>query len=196
MSAAGSTDLAALPPVVRDAAEGRLPAWSQVKPRRREHMGRVAALLREWAVALGLPPAEVARWTAAGWLHDALRDADPEELRSLVPPAYRGLPDKVLHGPAAAERLHGQADEEILEAVRFHTLGCRRFGALGRALYLADFLEPGRTFSPEWTESLRRRMPGEMEAVLREVVGARVAHVSGGGTVHPETEAFHASLEG
>jgi hypothetical protein len=28
------------------------------------------------------------------------------------------------------------------------------------------------------------------------VVGARVAHVSGGGTVHPETEAFHASLEG
>lgn len=196
MSAAASTDLAALPPVVREAAEGRLPDWTEVKPKRREHMGRVAALMREWAIALDLAPADVARWTAAGWLHDVLRDADPAALRTMVPPEYRDLPDKVLHGPAAAERLRGQADDELLEAVRCHTIGSRRFGALGRALYLADFLEPGRTFSPGWTESLRRRMPGEMEPVLREVVRARVAHVSGGGTVHPETEAFHASLEG
>ncbi|HEX8241907.1 MAG TPA: HD domain-containing protein [Longimicrobium sp.] len=183
-------------PLVRNAAEGRLPDWVQAKPTRREHMGRVAALMRQWATALGLPDAEVARWAAAGWLHDALRDASPDELRPLVPPEFRELPGKLLHGPAAAERLDGDADAELLDAVRCHTLGCPRFGLLGRALYLADFLEPGRTFSPEWTEQLRRRMPHEMDAVLREVVEARVGHVmKSGGTVHPETKAFHAQVE-
>jgi HD superfamily phosphohydrolase YqeK len=193
MSAADSTD--ALPPLVRAAAGGRLPGWAVAGRRRREHMGRVAALMREWAGALGLSPADAARWAAAGWLHDALRDADAEALRPLVPESFRGLPDKVLHGPAAAERIAGQADAELVDAVRWHTLGSPRFRMLGRALYLADFLEPGRTFAPEWTESLRRRMPGEMDAVLREVVRSRVEHVEGGGReVHPETKAFHASL--
>ena len=185
-----------LSPIVREAAEGRLPAWTQAKPKRREHMARVAALMREWAEAMGLPADEVARWSAVGYLHDALRDADPDELRPEVPAGFRELPGKLLHGPAAAERLAGEADEEMLDAIRCHTLGCPRFRTLGRALYLADFLEPGRTFAPEWTESLRRRMPREMDAVLREVVEARIGHVSeNGGILHPETTAFHAQVE-
>ena len=189
-------DSAALSPLVREAAEGRLPAWTVAKPKRREHMARVAALMRAWASALGLPADEVARWSAAGYLHDALRDAPADELRPHVPPEFRELPEKLLHGPAAAARLAGQADQEMLDAIRCHTLGCPRFGTLGRALYLADFLEPGRTFSPEWTESLRRRMPGEMGAVLREVVDARIGHVEeNGGILHPETKAVHAQVE-
>jgi len=185
-----------LTPLVRDAAQGRLPEWTQAKPSRREHMGRVAALMRAWARELGLPADEVARWAAAGWLHDTLRDADPGELRPQVPAEYRELPGKLLHGPAAAERLQGQADDEVVGAVRCHTVGSPKFGTLGRALYLADFLEPGRTFSPEWSESLRRRMPHEMDAVLREVVEARIGHVlRNSGTVHPETRAFHAQVQ-
>ncbi len=188
-----STDLS---PLVRDAAEGRLPDWTRAKPTRREHMARVAALMREWATELGLGDDEVARWAAAGYLHDALRDADPDELRPVVPAKFRELPGKLLHGPAAAERLDGDADDELLDAVRCHTLGCPRFRTLGRALYLADFLEPGRTFAPEWTEQLRRRMPRDIDAVLREVVEARIGHVMrSGGTVHPETKAFHAQVE-
>lgn len=186
-----------LSPLVRDAAEGRLPEWAQARPKRREHIARVAALMAEWARALGLSTDEVARWTAAAVLHDALRDAEPDELRLEVPAAFAELPGKLLHGPAAAERLAGQADDEVRDAVRFHTLGSPRFGTLGRALYLADFLEPGRTFEPAWTESLRCRMPGEMEAVLREVVDARIGHVArNGGILHPETMAFHAQVEG
>jgi 2-amino-4-hydroxy-6-hydroxymethyldihydropteridine diphosphokinase len=182
--------------ILLDAAQGRLPAWAQMKPKRREHVARVAALLREWAQALGLPAEEVARWSAAGYLHDALRDAVPDELRPQVPAKFRELPGKLLHGPAVAERLDGQADEELRDAIRCHTIGCPRFKTLGRALYLADFLEPGRTFAPEWTESLRRRMPREMDAVLREVVEARIGHVLGnGGNLHPETKAFHAQVE-
>lgn len=196
MPIADATQAPGLTPLVRDAARGQLPEWTQAKPTRREHMGRVAALMRAWAQSLALSADEVARWTAAGWLHDVLRDADPDELRPQVAPEYRELPGKLLHGPAAAERLRGQADDELLGAVRCHTVGSPKFGTLGRALYLADFLEPGRTFNPKWTESLRRRMPGEMDAVLREVVEARIGHVMrNGGTVHPETRAFHAQVQ-
>lgn len=193
MSAADSTDTA---PLVRSAAAGELPPWTVASEKRRAHMGRVAALMRQWAVALGLPPSERDRWCAAGWLHDVLRDADGEALRPQVPEEFRGLHGKLLHGPAAAERLAGDVDEEILDAVRYHTLGSPRFGRLGRALYLADFLEPGRTrLDTEWTASLRARMPHEMDAVLREVVAARVEHViEGSGAVYPETQAFYTQV--
>jgi HD superfamily phosphohydrolase YqeK len=196
MSAAATTSEAP-GPVVAAAARGELPPWARASPGRRAHMRRVAELTGAWAEALGLPRGEALRWRAAAFLHDVLRDAPPEELRGEVPAPFRELPGKLLHGPAAAERLAGDADAEILEAIRYHTLGSPRFGRLGRALYLADFLEPGRTFLPEWTAALRARMPGEMDAVLREVVEARVAHVrESGGTLHPETLAFRAEVAG
>lgn len=192
MSAAASTSDVALSAVVRAAARGELPDWARAGEKRRAHIGRVAALMGEWAQALGLPEEERTRWLATGWLHDVLREASPEELRPLVPLAFRELPGKLLHGPAAAERLAGDADAEMLEAIRYHTLGSGRFGRLGHALYLADFLEPGRRYEPEWTAALRARMPQEMDAVLREVVGARVRHVTeSGSTLHPETRALY-----
>lgn len=195
MCAAASTSDTALSPVVRDAARGVLPDWARASPKRRAHIGRVAALLEEWARALDLPDGERDRWVAAGWLHDVLREAPPEELRPLLPPEFRDLPPKLLHGPAAAERLAGQADPELLDAIRYHTLGSGRFGRLGRALYLADFLEPGRRYEPEWTAALRARMPHDFDGVLREVVRARVGHVEESGSVlHPETRALHAQV--
>jgi 2-amino-4-hydroxy-6-hydroxymethyldihydropteridine diphosphokinase len=194
MSAAGSTD--ALPPLVEAAARGELPVWAQAGKKRRAHMGRVAALMREWAEALHLPKREVTRWAATGWLHDVLREADPEELRPEVPLLFRLLPGKILHGPAAAQRLCDDTDPEMCDAIRFHTLGSPRFGRLGRALYLADFLEPGRTFDPAYTESLRARMPGDMDAIFREVVRLRWTHITGkGGTAHPETQALYEQVE-
>ena len=197
MSAAASTDASPLSPVVEAAARGELPSWARAGAKRRAHMGRVAALMREWAEALGLPPRDVARWTATGWLHDVLREADPDELRPEVPLLFRPLPGKLLHGPAAAARLAGDLDPEMCEAIRYHTLGSRRFGRLGRALYLADFMEPGRTFDPEFTASLRARMPGDMDAIFREVVRLRWTHITGkGGTAHPETQALYEQVEG
>ena len=165
--------------LVEEAAEGRLPAWAVAGPERRAHMARVAALLDEWAERLELDDADRLRWRAAGWLHDALRDASPEVLRSWVPERFRTLPGRLLHGPAAAERLRaeGVVDDDLLEAVALHTLGSAGLGRLGRALYSADFLEPGREFLPEWRAELRRRMPSELDDVLREIVGQRIANL-------------------
>ncbi|HUP51103.1 MAG TPA: HD domain-containing protein [Longimicrobiales bacterium] len=183
--------------LVLAAADGRLPEWAVAGPERRAHMGRVAGLLDAWAEELGLPQADRARWRAAGWLHDALRDEDADALRPLVPERFRSLPGQILHGPAAAACLadEGVTDEELLQAVTFHTIGHAGLGALGRALYAADFLEPGRTFLNEWRGELRSRLPEELDAVLVEIVRARLEHLADRTTsVLPETRDFWNAL--
>lgn len=182
---------------IERAAAGELPGWSVVEPARRAHSARVASLMGEWAVRLGLPPTECDRWRAAGWLHDALRDADPAALRALVPPEFRELPDPLLHGPAAAARLRadGLGDRELLEAITYHTTGHPALGRLGRALFLADTLEPGRRFDPGWSAALRARLPESFDAVLIEVVANRIRYLLERQLpLRPETTAFWNSL--
>src|SRR5688500_434525 len=105
------------------AAAGELPEWASLKPNRRAHVERVAALMGEWACVL--VPAEENRWRAAGWLHDVLRNANPDELRSTLPPEYAAWPAAVVHAPAAAARLRtaGVTDEALLTAITYHPLG-------------------------------------------------------------------------
>lgn len=187
----------ALHPLLHRAAEGKLPEWAAVEPARREHLGRVVALLDEWVKALRLSERDRARWRAAGWLHDSLRDADPTELREWLPASLADVPDPLAHGPAAAARLaaEGVDDDSVLDALRWHTLGHACLDRLGRAVYLADFLEPGRSFAVDWRASLRERMPAELEDVLVEVVAARIRHlVEERRAIRQETLGFWNSL--
>ena len=179
--------------LLEDLLDGRPPTWTVATEQRREHMDRVALLLEEWASVLGLPDEERRRWKAAGLAHDLLRDEDPAVLRRHLPPTLADLPGPILHGPAAAERLRidGVEDGEFLTAVAYHTVGDARFGQLGRALYAADFLEPGRSFLPEWCEDRRARMPADFDVVVREVAGARIRNlIDRGSPVLPRTMAF------
>jgi 2-amino-4-hydroxy-6-hydroxymethyldihydropteridine diphosphokinase len=139
-----------------------LPAWAVARPERRQHIERVVALLDAWADAFGVSAAERDRWRRAGWLHDALRDA----------PAA----DELAHGPQAADRAaaDGERDQGVLDAVRFHSLGYARWDNVGRMLYLADFLEPGRPYEVAERAALAARVPAERDAVLREVAQRRI----------------------
>lgn len=145
-----------------------LPAWAVVSPERRAHIERVAALLSAWAVAMHTPEPERARWLRAGWLHDALRDA---------PHAT-----ELEHGPRAAARAaeEGESDQGVLDAVRYHSLGYARWDAVGRMLYLADYLEPGRTFDQEWRRARAARVPDDRDRVLEEVATRRITRVLDG----------------
>ncbi len=186
-----------LHPVVAAAAGGVLPPWAQADARRRAHMERVADLMEGWGTVLGLKPKEVTRWRGVGLLHDVLRDAPAHELRPLVAPELRSLPDPLLHGPAGAVRLReeGVEDESLLHAVAFHTLGHPDLDRMGRALYAADFLEPGRSFLPEWRGELRNRMPHAPDEVVREVLLARLDRLEKlGSPIRPETRAFLTAL--
>ncbi len=149
------------------------PSWAQAGDARRAHVERVAALLTHWAERMGVAPAERARWVRAAYLHDALRDAP--------------LPDRLAHGPAAATRAarEGETDPGVLDAVRYHTTGYAGWDDVGRMLYLADYLEPGRGLDPEeqrWAE----RVPAERDAMLREVARRRVRRVLEAGWPLPQ----------
>ena len=139
-------------------------------------MARVAELLREWGEVRCDHPRDVERWTAVGYLHDVLRDADPDDLRAGLSRPLGQLPDEVIHGPAAADRLRrgGVTDEPFLAAIACHTLGNPDFDDIGKALYVADFLEPGRKLQPKWRARLRDEMPGDLDAVTKAVVGKRI----------------------
>jgi len=165
-------------PIVKLAAQGRFPDWTVAKGSRLKHMARVAKLLRSWARKRGESGKEIQRWTAAGYLHDTFRDADPEELREMVDPPFHELPGKVLHGPATARRLReeGMRDEGLLHAITFHTLGSPDFEPVGMALYAADFLDPGRDFMNAWRKDLRARFPTEPREVLKGILKARLIH--------------------
>jgi Predicted HD superfamily hydrolase involved in NAD metabolism len=151
------------------------PSWAVVGEKRRAHIARVTALLDEWAELLKLSKDEARAWHDAGRFHDALRDADEATLRALA----GDRPDfttEMLHGPAAAARLiqDGEQRGELLDAIRHHTIGSREWGRLGKALYMADYLEPGRKFSRADRAYLAAQVPNNFDATFRQVVRARL----------------------
>lgn len=168
---------------VGDAPGITLPPWAQVSSKQRAHIERVATLVLSWADAMRVSREERARWLKAAVLHDSLRDA----------PAANVLE----HGPLAADRAaqEGETDSGVLDAVRYHTVGYAGWDDVGRMLYLADFLEPGRVFAADERRELAARVPAERDAVLKEVARRRIEWVvRSGWLLVPETVAFWNSL--
>jgi 2-amino-4-hydroxy-6-hydroxymethyldihydropteridine diphosphokinase len=151
-------------------------------------MERVAGMLAAWADALGVDGAEALAWHDAARWHDALRDAPEEQLRRLVPDhRYEG---PMLHGPAAAARLaaDGERRASVLAAVRYHTVGHAEWDRVGRALYMADFLDPGRRFASADRAFLTAHVVSDFEGVFRQVVRLRLEWaLREGNAVYPET---------
>ncbi|MBI4501152.1 MAG: HD domain-containing protein [Gemmatimonadetes bacterium] len=150
------------------------PEWTQATPERRAHVERVAALANSWADAMNTPAQERERWLRAVYLHDSLRDAPLELLTSLTDDRWHW--PSLLHGPAAAEYAarHGERDRGVLDAVRYHSVGYAGWDVVGRMLYLADYLEPGREFRDEERRDMAARVPREPRVVLKEVAAERL----------------------
>ncbi len=151
-----------------------LPAWAQVGAKRLAHITRVTELLDAWAPHVARDADERRALHDAGRLHDALRDAPEALLRELSGDA--DSPAELLHGPAAAAMLarEGEARGELLDAVRWHTLGSAAWGRVGQALYMADFLEPGRKFAVSDRAFLAAHVRHDFDGVFRQVVRMRL----------------------
>ena len=165
-----------------------LPSWAQVSEKRREHIQRVTTLMQQWAAMMRITDDECRDWLDAARWHDALRDAPREELRRLAGDAP--YEPEMLHGPAAAARLaqDGEGRAGVLDAIRYHTVGSPAWGRTGRALYMADFLEPGRSFSREDRAFLSAQVPHDFDGVFRQVVRMRLVYaLNEGHMLFPET---------
>ena len=163
-----------------------IPAWAVMSPERTAHVHRVAQLVSEWAEEMSVPDSERNRWLRAVWLHDALRDASPAELAQWAPSAAGAV--ELRHGPASAARAkgEGEVDRGVLDAVRYHSVGLAEWDMVGRILYCADYLEPGRTHDQERRAALAARLPKDMTNVLREVARDRLARIVRKGWPIPE----------
>jgi predicted HD superfamily hydrolase involved in NAD metabolism len=127
-------------------------ARERLSEKRYGHTVRVADTAEHLARRHSLDPA---RTRLAALLHDAAREREPDEYLRLaegwdisVGEPERQSP-KLLHAPLAAElgrRELGVVDEEVLEAVRVHTVGAAGMGPLALALYVADKIEPARDY--------------------------------------------------
>lgn len=158
-----------------DAGAGlTLPDWARVSDKRRAHIARVEALLARWAEEMRIPTQERRDWHDAALWHDALKDAPEAELRALV--GHGPFDVQMLHGPAAAAKLErlGETRRDVLDAIRYHTVGSLQWGRTGQALYMADFLEPGRSFRRRDRAFLARQVQHDFAGVFREVVRMRI----------------------
>ncbi len=165
-----------------------LPPWAQVAEKRKGHIARVTALLASWAATMEASADERRAWIDVGRFHDALKDAPEHELRALVGEA--SWEPQMLHGPAAAAKLEreGETRRGVLDAVRYHTIGYLDWDRTGRALYMADFLEPGRSFSKRDRAFLAAHVPYDFDGVFRQVVRAKLEwSLHEGHSLFPET---------
>jgi nicotinate-nucleotide adenylyltransferase len=125
---------------------------AELSSSRLEHVLGVA----EYAVFLaGRFGEDQSRARLAALAHDLAREWPPDVMEQTA--LTDGLPvstlerevPKVLHGRAAAvylrEHFHVR-DEEVLSAIRNHTLGNTGMSRLEKILFCADYLEPGRKY--------------------------------------------------
>lgn len=89
----------------------------------------------------------------AATLHDCAKYMDYTKVEGFTLPD--GVPTPVVHsflGAFVAERI-GVDDDEILDAIRYHTSGKANMTTLGKLIFVADMVEEGRTY--DGVEKLR-----------------------------------------
>lgn len=126
----------------------------------------------------------------AAWLHDGLKEESVDDLlaeaRRLGLPEELSRPAFVLHaavmGRLARERF--QVSDAVVEAITYHPMGHPALGDVGKVTYLADKLEPGRSYVG--VDELRRKAEGDLHEGFRLTLAANVRFLeSAGRTPHP-----------
>lgn len=138
----------------------------------------------------------------AAWLHDAWRTESIAAMRAAIrdageepdPWADRNAP-VLLHAQAAAvwaREALGERDPRVLLAVRHHPTAHPGWDDVGRALYVADFCEPRRSFAGEIGAAALVERAAEsgiaLASVASRVLALRlVRSIEQARPVHPDT---------
>lgn len=138
----------------------------------------------------------------AGLVHDFGKGYTPEQL--LKEARRIGLEldpvtlseAKLLHAPVGAALLPvelGITDAEIAGAVAYHTTGRAGMSSLEKIVYLADMIEPGRSFPG--VEEIRKLAGHDLDRALLQAVEHTLKHVLDRGLLmHPRSVEFRNCL--
>ncbi|MCR4962580.1 MAG: bis(5'-nucleosyl)-tetraphosphatase (symmetrical) YqeK [Firmicutes bacterium] len=155
-----------------------------LSPRRFQHSLSVAqtaaALAERWQV-----PKEKAY--LAGLIHDVGRCYTPAQLRQKAAELHLELDewqnrhDPLLHAPVGAailEQEWGVTDAEILEAVKYHTVGHPQMSLLAKIIFLADIIEPLRQSWPG-LEQLRDQAYIDLDRAILAALAYTFSYLAG-----------------
>lgn len=112
----------------------------------------------------------------AAILHDSVKFADKEWLQEKIisekmDPLLLSFHHELWHGPVGsyvAKNEFGIDDQEILDAIRFHTTGRTGMSKLEKIIYVSDMIEPNRNFPG--IEILRDKASSDLEEAMLSCV--------------------------
>jgi len=173
----------------------------RLSPPSAAHCVRTAAAAVELARRVGVDEADA---ELAGLLHDYARDVADDDAPGLADELHMPVTDferehpHLMHarlGAALVRRDLPGVGEAVLSAISAHTVGALPMSDLDRVVYIADTIEPGRTYPA--VEGLRAVCSTEpLAECFRVVYGRSMRNVlERGGQVHPITAAVGASIE-
>lgn len=160
-----------------------------------DHCLRVESIALELANHFQTSP-EIA--SPAALLHDLCREYSREKLLKLavdfdiVVDDIEKAEPLLLHGPVAAvitQKSLGVNDDLILDAIRFHITGTPNMTFVAKLIFIADFIEPGRTFEQA---RILREMASKLtpDQLLLKVYNRSIEFVIRQGyLIHPRTVA-------
>ncbi len=131
----------------------------------------------------------------AGLLHDCAKEFSKEELFELCE-KYNISLDPVskensglIHGFVGAEiarECYGIDDDEIYEAIYYHTVSKPDMSLMTKIIYIADLVEPGRTF--DGVENIRKLLEEDIDkALVLQIDGTIRLLLSKGAMIHTNT---------
>ena len=158
-------------------------ARSNLSDYRYEHSRRVASFAEDLARRYGYNQRQQRLCFLAGIAHDMCKEMPIDFLLRTVQTDGQPISDdekansELLHGRAAAVLLrenYGIHQKTVLRAVRYHTSASAKFDAVGKIIYIADKIEPGR----KDCDYLREKI-GELtlDALFLEVLQEVIAFV-------------------
>jgi len=112
--------------------------------------------------------------TIAAYLHDYAKPLNYNEALKIIEKYDIILDEETLENPellhapvgmAIAKYELGINDEEILEAIRYHTTGKENMSLLTKIIYLADLIEPSREF--DGVEKIRKIAYKDLDLALK-----------------------------
>ncbi|MEA4922080.1 MAG: bis(5'-nucleosyl)-tetraphosphatase (symmetrical) YqeK [Eubacteriaceae bacterium] len=137
--------------------------------------------------------ADTDKAVTAARFHDLYRGRANDEINALIDrygieKKYRDNAD-LAHGKIAAaamERDWNIDDEEILDAVSYHTTGRAGMTLLDKVIYLADAIEPGRDYPG--VDHLRRLADSDLDKACLAALSGTIKHIEEqGGYMDPFT---------
>ena len=162
----------------------------ELKPDRFEHTMGVAYTASSMAFLYG---ADVQKALIAGFLHDCAKSMSHEEQVKVCEKNNIEMTEverknhSLLHakvGMFLAQRDYDIHDEDVLNAIRWHTTGHENMSLLEKIVYISDFIEPNRKPLENMTQ-IRKEAFTDIDRCLAHILHDSVVYLQ---TIGKETD--------